>query len=72
MLQNSGMYRNVFYTTRNKPKKKNQELERLLEKYEITLIHSKEENADSIQITEEDINRIETTMNRSLEATKNY
>lgn len=66
------MYRNVFYTTRNKPKKKNQELERLLEKYEITLIHSKEENADSIQITEEDINRIETTMNRSLEATKNY
>ena len=62
-----GMYSTQQETNQ---RKKNQELERLLEKYEITLIHSKEENADSIQITEEDINRIETTMNRSLEATK--
>lgn len=51
-------------------RKKNRELERLLEKYEISLIRNEEENEDSVQITEEDIHRIDTTMNRSLEATK--
>ena len=53
-----------------KDQEKNQEVEKLLEKYDIMPSYYAYGDKDVLQITGDDINRINDTINRSLEATK--
>ena len=68
MVEYIGNYPTSYPTP--KENEKNKEVEKLLEKYDIMPSYYAYGDKDVLQITGDDINRINDTINRSLEATK--